>query len=114
MGAAKPKKGSFKDMVCCLLDTAIPCFGEPVCYQPSVGGNIDITAVFDEDFIAIDPDTEEVISSNAPRIGIKVSDLPFLPTDKDHVVIGDRRFKVTDSQEDGQGGSTIFLNEVES
>ena len=105
-------KGSFKDLVCCLLKTAIPTFGEEICYRPGAGGAFTFKAVFDENFIQIDPDTEEQVASNAPAIGIKESDIPFAPTNTDIVEIGKRRFKVVDSQEDGQGGITLYLNEV--
>lgn len=108
----KPVKGSFKDLVDCVLETAIPICGELVCYRPSKGGAFTIPAVFDEDFQSVDPDTEEIVSTNRPAIGIKLRNLPFIPSDKDQVEIGERVFKVTDVREDGQGGATIFMNEV--
>jgi hypothetical protein len=105
-------KGSFKDLVGLLLDVNIPTFGEAVCYRPKKGGYFEIKAVFDEDFIDVDIDTEESVSTQAPRIGVKLATLPFDPTIDDKVSIGERKFKVKDCQEDGQGGATIFLTEL--
>lgn len=96
-------------MVCGLLDTVIPCFGEDVCYRPQAGGAFTIKAVFDDDHIFSDPDTEELISTNNPRIGVKLLDLAFHPLQGDRVDIGRESFDVTDVQEDGQGGAEIHL-----
>ena len=105
-------KGSFKDLVDCALDVLIPCCGETICYRPSKGGVFTIPAVFDDDFLDVEVDSEEFVASQSPRVGIKLCNLPFEPTDKDHVSIGKRSFKVKDSQEDGQGGATLFLTEL--
>lgn len=107
------EKGSFKDLVDCMLGVNIPCCGETVCYRPCKGGVFTIPAVFDDDFITVDVDTEELVSSQAPRIGVRLRDLPFIPAVDDNVSIGKRHFKVNDCQEDGQGGATIFLTELE-
>lgn len=105
----KPPKGSFKDLFGGVLDIALPCLGESVCYRPRVGGVHTIKAVFDEKAINIDPDTEEFVSSNDPKIGIKLCDLPHTPQEGDRVDIGKRVYEVKDIREDGQGGAEIFM-----
>lgn len=107
-----PPKGSFKDLYGGVLDIALPCLGETICYRPRVGGVHTISAVFDEKAINIDPDTEEFISSNDPKIGIKLCDLTFEPKEGDRVDIGRKQFQVKDVREDGQGGAEIFLFKV--
>ena len=109
MTNAVPPKGSFKDLYGGLLDVALPTMGETVCYRSKRGGVFTINAVFDENAIDIDPDTEEFVSSNNPRIGIKLSDLPVTPLENDRVDIGKLKFKVKEVREDGQGGAEIFL-----
>lgn len=104
-----PPKGSFRDLYGGVLDIAIPCLGETVVYRPRRGGVHTISAVFDEKAINIDPDTEEFVSSNDPKIGIKLSDLPHIPIEGDRVDIGQRQFEVKDVQEDGQGGAEVYL-----
>jgi len=101
---------SFKELVGGLLDVAIPTFGETIDYRPNAGGSFSIEAVFDRSFEQIDPDTEEVIASNVPMLGIKLANLPFSPDRGDEVRIGRERFQVIDSQEDGQGGARLILN----
>ena len=64
---------SFKELVGGLLDVAIPTFGETIDYRPNAGGSFSIEAVFDRSFEQIDPDTEEVIASNVPMLGIKLA-----------------------------------------
>lgn len=106
------KKGSFKHLVDGLLGVAIPCCGEEVVYRPLKGGVFTIQAVFDSNFIEVDPTTEEIIASNIPRIGIKLNAIPFLPEQGDDVYIEQIQYQVTDSQEDGQGGTTLTLHKV--
>ncbi|PIR25611.1 MAG: hypothetical protein COX62_04640 [Deltaproteobacteria bacterium CG_4_10_14_0_2_um_filter_43_8] len=106
---------SFKELFGKVLDIAIPTMGEDVRYTSQVTGiPIDIKAVFDLKFEHVDPDTEMVISSNAPRIGVKLSDLPASPRKGDQVEIlaSGAKYLVHDSQEDGQGGASLFLHEV--
>ena len=102
---------AFKDLVGGLLSVAIPTFGETVYYHPDKGGSFTICAVFDEAFEYVDPDTEELVATVMPAIGVKLADIPFKPTREDEVRIGKRRFEVVDSQEDGQGGARIILHE---
>ena len=103
---------SFKELVGGLLDVAIPTFGESIDYRPKKGGSFTIDAVFDESFEQVDPNSEEIVASNVPVIGIKASNIPFPPEQGDEVRIDQRRFKVTDSQEDGQGGISVFMYEL--
>jgi hypothetical protein len=104
---------SFKDLVGGLLSVAIPIFGEKVDYRPTKGGSFLIDAVFDEFFEQVDPNSEEIVASNVPMIGIKANAIPFPPEQEDEVRIGQRRFKVVDSQEDGQGGISVLMYEIE-
>lgn len=102
--------GAFKRMTSGLLKIAVPTFGEEVDYRPKNGGSRRIQAVFDEEFLAVDPNTEALVSSNNPAIGIRLADLDAEPQQGDKVLIGGKRlFKVEDSIEDGQGGATLTL-----
>lgn len=105
---------SFKSRVSSLLGIVIPATGEDVEYRPKSGGVIKIKAVFDSEFLEVDPDTEALVSSFSPRIGVRLSDLQGKPAKGDSVIIIDsgKRFRVTDSQEDGQGGATLLLHKA--
>ena len=94
----------------CVLPTVTKCFGEPVIIKPCRGGTFEIMGVYDERFQQIDPDTEEVIASNVPVVGIRLADIPFAPEQGDKVKVDGRWYRVTDSQEDGLGHSNLFLH----
>lgn len=102
----------FKDQVNGLLSVATSVFGESVEYWPLEGGRYVITAIFDREYEAIDPDTQVVVSSSAPRIGINLNELNIKPDKGDKVLIQGEIFTVYDSQEDGQGGATLFLHKL--
>ena len=109
---SKPKKGSFKDLYDCSLDLLTTCLGEQVVYFPCRGGSVEIDAVFDRSYVSVDPETEQVISTNEPMLGVRLADLPFKPQKNDSVLICGEKFKVIDSQEDGQGGASLLLHRV--
>ena len=104
----------FKNLTCGILETATCVFGEDVQYLPrSTNSKHPIRAIFDEVFESVDADTETVISSNQPILGVKLSDFPKNKVFKgDCFLIRTIRYVVTDSQEDGQGGASIFLHKV--
>lgn len=109
-------KSFFEDLVCGLLRTATSdcAFGKPIRYQPlGQRRRIKLNAVFDSPFEQVDPDTEILIASNQISIGIKLEDLCGLkPKKGDMVFEGKDKYRVIDSQEDGQGGSQIFLHKA--
>ena len=88
-------------------------FGEEVLYKPLKGGSYNLQAVFDRNFQQVDPDTEVIIASNVPAIGVNLNDMYEKPEQGDEVEIEDELFRVSDSQEDGQGGSTLILQKVD-
>jgi hypothetical protein len=104
----------WEDCVCDLLETAVSdcAFGKPIVYEPrGQRRRIKLNAVVDGPAELVDPDTEVSISSNELSIGVKLADLRGLkPTKGDRVVIGKDKFRVVDSQEDGQGGAQLFMH----
>jgi len=105
---------SFKDRFNRALGIIIPACGEQVEYRPrkTPGVRYKLNAVFDKDVQTVDPETNVIISSNAPRIGVRYSDLIEPPQKEDGVYIKGELYQVHDSEEDGQGGVTLFLHKV--
>ncbi len=95
--ATIPPKGSFKDLYGGVLDIAIPCLGETICYRPRVGGVHTINAVFDNKHINIDPDTEEFQTVMSEPISIKVDKADSLSLD---AIVGNAR-----ARDDGDADS---------
>ncbi|MBI4209525.1 MAG: hypothetical protein HY538_07460 [Deltaproteobacteria bacterium] len=101
---------SFEARVDRLLQSALFHLGRSVSYQPLTGGIFLIRAIWDESFEQVDPESGAVIASNAPRMGVRLKDLPFTPRKEDTVVREQTPYRVIDSQEDGQGGATLLLH----
>jgi len=85
---------------------------ETVQYFPKTGGRIDIKGVFDNEASLVDPDTERLVTSTQPIVGIRLRDLEKIPLEGDEVVVRGERFKVVDIREDGLGGASLFVSRV--
>ena len=94
--------GSAFDEIKCTL-------GIDVLYLPKAGGQIQIRGVWDDRAQQVDPDIEKVVSSNIYTLGVKLTDLPFLPAKGDRAIIKNKTYKVIDSLEDGVEGVSTFL-----
>jgi hypothetical protein len=86
--------------------------GDTCEYRPRSGARYFIRGVFDREYQAIDTQTNAVISGNLPRLGVRLSDLVNNPVKGDKIQIGDELFTVSDCQEDGQGGATLYLHKA--
>lgn len=86
--------------------------GETVQFFPKSGGRIDIQGVFDNEASLVDPDTERLVTSTQPILGIRLRDLDKIPLEGDEVVVRGERFKVVDIREDGLGGASLFISRV--
>lgn len=71
-----------------------------------------LKGIFDAGFEEVDPNTQEIISSNALQLGIQGSDLPVEPEAGDYFIINGKTYRILDIMEDGQGGLKFPLNEV--
>ena len=87
-------------------------FGETVTYCPISGGRIEISAVYDDQFEQVDAETEQLISSNQPTLGIKLADLGNIEPSKGDRVIrtNGEKFRVVESKEDGHGGAMLLMH----
>jgi hypothetical protein len=80
-----------------------------VTYIPRKGSRFKIQAIFDNAFEQVDAASDNVIASNQPAIGIRLCDLPDEPHKDEQVIVKNIKYNIIDSQEDGHGGSTLFL-----
>lgn len=109
-----PSKPFFKSLVDNALGCIIGTVGEKVRisafdkrFPPT-----DLNAVYDDNFKFVDPDTEQLVSSNEPMVGIRMIDTPKPVCSGDLVYIFSERlrYKVIDVMEDGQGGAVLRLH----
>lgn len=104
----------FDELTDCIADAATCTFGESITYRPQSGGSVDLTGIFNQIHETVDPDTERVVATNQPTLGLRVSDLTFTPEKYDIVIVRNKEYRVVDSQEDGEAMINLFLHKVNS
>lgn len=87
-------------------------FGEDAEYFPRGGGSISLTGVYNDQFVSVDPNTTQNITTQQPTLGIKRSELGRDPVKGDRVQLRDKSYLIHDAQEDGEGWIVLFLHEV--
>ncbi len=103
---------NFKDnLVNRILGHTTRILGEKIKYTFKKGGDVQIDAIFDQEWEQVDPDTEQVVSTNQPVLGVRLSDLKDEPKIGDEILIlrDNKKYVVQDTREDGQGGVSLFL-----
>lgn len=104
----------FKGLVSGALRRLTTTFGEDVRISAKDGRFPDITVkgVYDDNFIYVDPETETLVSSNEPMIGIRMRDFskPLLAGDGIYIFTERLFYKVIDVLEDGQGGAVLRIH----
>ncbi len=104
----------FDDLAEDIHDCSTFSFGEEFIYKPKEGGQFRLVGIFNEIHEQVDPDTERIVATNTPSVGIKLKDLPVEPKKGDIVLrlSKNTKFRVIDSQEDGEGMSQMFLHRI--
>jgi len=97
-----------------MLGTLKRRLGEEMLYRHNSGGSVTICAVWNREHEIVDADTETVVSTNNPHIGVQLSDLLMPPVEDDEVVFCGITYRVVDVEEDGQGAAQIQLFKHES
>ncbi len=82
-------------------------FGESISYTPSGGSAVTIKAIFDERYIEVDG-----VVCLKPTLRINLDDLVLGPGKGDTVSIATVTYRVTESQLDGFGGTTLILQKA--
>ena len=107
-----------------VIGPCIGVFGQPVRYIALADGiSRPITAVFDEEYLALTPlgaglddrmGMPSNITSAKPVLGVQLSQLPVTPQQGDGVVIlaTGAAFTVVEVQPDGHGAAKLILNEA--
>lgn len=108
----------FKNKVQRVLGHVTQHLGQDATYYPCKGESLTVRVVFDNDYEIVDPNTEAVISSNAPIILVRLSDFPAEISENEifqmSLEIGgpNLKYKVWSVQEDGQGGARVTLHRL--
>jgi hypothetical protein len=84
-------------------------FGDLVTYQPRDGDPFSVSGVFTAPHETIDVSAEATVSSNAPVLGVNLADFPSKPRNGDHLIRAERRYRVVNVKDDGEGGAALHL-----
>lgn len=106
-----------------MLGVSIRAFSEPSAALDPLGAVYWLTdgvapgvplaqAVFDRTHVSVDPDTGAPVSTNNPILGVRLIDLPSVPTNRDRVQVRGVMYKIHDVQDDGVAGVTLFLRKA--
>lgn len=102
---------NFRDHVNKILSASTTEFGEEVKFFPSTGGAFPVRAIFNNEYEALDLDTQRVVSDNQPNLGINLNDFSFeVIAKKTEVEVRGIRYTIQDKREDGQGGALLMLH----
>jgi hypothetical protein len=102
----------WREQIEALQGAAVRTFTEPVTYSPAAGGSLELTGIFRQSHIGVDPGMSIEVSSENPVLELRASDLPAGPNRADRVVIRSVRYRVADHIEDGEGMLSLELIEA--
>lgn len=103
----------FRDRVDRVLNHCKRVIGEDCVYISPSGSEHPIRGIFGNEHNVVDPDTERVISANQPMLGINLFDFKDIDLSrKGKVRIRNLTYNIYDIQDDGQGGSELYLHRV--
>ncbi len=93
-----------------MLRTALSVFGETVMYTRGTTAVPISKAVFDKNYVTVDPNTGAQIMSTNPMIGVRVADLPNGEArEGDLVTVRGVEYRVIDKQPDSEGHIKLIL-----
>jgi hypothetical protein len=90
------------------LRACIKVMGEPATYRRGESA-WPVRVIFQEAYMAADPETGGPVSTQQPVAGIDSWDLPIKPKGGDRVDVRDKSYRVRDAQPDGHTGVTLYL-----
>ncbi|MBK68020.1 MAG: hypothetical protein CMP22_07825 [Rickettsiales bacterium] len=103
---------SFNSMIDNLLGACLSVMGQPLTYIDEDENVYQLQGIFSNEFEAVDPNTGYEIISSVPNIGIRLSEWPKVPVFEEAISINEVNYKVRHTEEDGEGGATVFLDKV--
>lgn len=103
-----------------VVGPTVQVFGEPITYRPAAGGSFDLTAVFDDAYLAVvmGDDGDPEVATIDPVIGVQLSAFTALgqalPVDDDTLIVlrVAKTFMVVNVEPDGKGHAKLRLSRV--
>jgi len=84
--------------------------GGPVVYRPAVGQPVEVTGIFDAQYVLAQGQAEAGVEALGPAVFLRLEDLPADPEqDEPTLTIGGLNYRVTERKPDGMGGIVLAL-----
>ena len=85
----------------------------PVTYQPAVGDPVEVTGMFDAQYVLADSSAEASVETLGPAVFLLLEDLPTDPVDDEPTLtIRGRNYRVRSRSPDGFGGILLGLRGI--
>lgn len=82
---------------------------DPIRYRKGEGSVYELRGVFDDRYMAIEPETGREVSVEDPRVFVRASDLAVKPARGANVLVRGQTYSVSDVQYDGNAGYVLKL-----
>lgn len=105
----------FKNLYSLTHNINTKVLGEVANYTTIDGDEFELeNVIFDNNYEAIDQFSDTQISTNICVASCNLNNFPdgILPREGDEIEIDSQSYQVTDSQEDGQGGTKLVLHRI--
>lgn len=84
--------------------------GELVTYAPQVGAPVQVTGIFDANYVLVKGDAHAGVEATEPAVFFRFSDLPVDPeNDEPTITIRGLAYKVIERRPDDMGGIVLVL-----
>jgi hypothetical protein len=84
--------------------------GETVTYRPELGAPVDVTGIFDRQYVLAKGTAEAGVEALGPAVFLRLEDLPTDPEDDDPTLtIGGLDYRVIERRPDGMGWIVLAL-----
>lgn len=106
---------SFDELVSAVDRATMRVFGErvPVVYEPEDGAPVEVTGIYDEQYVLAKGAAEAGVETLGPAVFIRLEDLPADPEeDEPTLTIRGKTYRVTERRPDGMGGIVLALRIV--
>lgn len=95
-----------------VIKAGVGTFGRLVTYYPQYEACFELRGIFDNAYIAVNPETGVPVDSSVPVLHIRLADLPCAPSPGDRVDISGCFYRVVSNQPDGQGAAMLILHKL--
>lgn len=87
--------------------------GETITYAPAVGVPVQVTGIFDSQFVLAKGDAHAGVEATGPAIFLRLADLPVDPdVDDPTLTIRGRNYRVIERLRDDLGGIVLVLRSI--